>query len=442
MGSRGQQKQPRFFYGWVIVIALAVISGWTLAMSSATFGLFIKPMRADLDFSQAIFGWANTSRMLGGAITGVFIGRWVDRFGPRVLLGLAGAVACLLVISLGRVNAEWQLVGIFAGLGFLGMSGGAVFYSGPTVAKWFVRGRAHAMGMQALGVPIALMVAFPLTQWMIGRFEWRDAWIGLGLVGLGLIVLPSLVFLRRQPEDMGLMPDGGPAAGVRGGAQAGAPHSSPGGDSPMLSTQEHQWTRAEALRSPAFWRLTAIFALLMFNMGSVSIFRFPHFVEQGVSPAMVSYAASTEAAFGLIPALTMSMLVARFGLLPTATATFVLFAFGVTMTTIASNTVQVFVATVTWGSALSSGAILMNILYPAYFGRRHIGAIRGISLSIAQGIGAMAGPLTGYVADITGSYAAVWWPIVALLMVGAFLVATMGPPKAPVRVEGASPTAP
>ncbi len=439
MQASGKPGQPRFFYGWVVVVALAISGAWALAMASATIGLFVKPMRDDLGFSQAIFGWANTARMLGGTVAVIFIGRMLDRHGPRLLFGLAGAAASLLIISLGFIGAEWQMVAVFIGLGFLGMQGNAAVFTAPPVAKWFVRRRATAMGVLAAGPPITLAAAFPLTQWIIGRHGWEVGWIVLGLIGLAVIAVPSFVFLRRQPEDMGLLPDGDPPEGESGDAQGAARERSAVDSSALARVREHQWTRAEVLRSAVFWRLTIAFSLMMFNLGSVNIFRFPHFVDQGVSPSIVAYAVSTESAISLIPALTAGLMVARFGLLrPTATF-FLLMAAGTSMTVIADNPGQVFAAAIMWGTGLGAVSTLLNTVYPAYFGRRHIGAIRGVSLSVVQLAAAASGPLTGYVADLTGGYAPVWWPSVGMLVVGAVLVLTLGPPRAPrPRPVGAS----
>ena len=62
MRMAGGGKEPRFFYGWVIVGVLAIVGGWTLATAGANVGFFIPPMREELGFSRSIFGWANRER--------------------------------------------------------------------------------------------------------------------------------------------------------------------------------------------------------------------------------------------------------------------------------------------------------------------------------------------------------------------------------------------
>lgn len=416
----GLGSQPKYYYGWVIVAVLSLIGGWALSMGGSNVGFFIDPMRDELGFDRAAFGWATTARLVLGASSGIVIGRILDRYGPRLLLAGSGLLAGLLVMATGRIDAEWQLIAIFALLGLLGMQGTATIYTSPTVAKWFVRKRPKAMGMLFLGVPIALTISFPLTQWLIDELGWRDAWMVIGGIGIVLIVPLSLLLLRRQPEDMGLFPDGDVSTDAGAGAGAG---------------QEYSWTRAEAVRTVAFWRLTTVFAVQMFAAGSLSAFRFPHMVENGLSATTVSYAAAAEGAISALPAFALGFVVARFGLQSVGVASYLLFALGISFLIVASDPVMAFVGTMTWGVGISMVAMLQNTYYPAFFGRRHIGSIRGVSLSVAMIAGATAGPLTGFVGDRTGGFELVWWPVVAAVALTALIIGTTKPPVAPVAAH-------
>ncbi len=412
----GLGTQPRYYYGWVIVAVLSLIGGWALSMGGSNVGFFIDPMREELGFNRAVFGWATTARLVLGASSGIVIGRILDRFGPRLLLAVSGGLAGLLVMATGRIDAEWQLIAIFAVLGLLGMQGTATIYTSPTVAKWFVRKRPRAMGMLFLGTPIALTISFPLTQWLIGELGWRDAWLVLGGIGMAIMVPLSLLLLRRQPEDMGLLPDGDTDLDAAAGQGA---------------SQEYPWTRSEALRTVAFWRLTTVFAVQMFAAGSLSVFRFPHMVENGISATTVSFAASAEGAISAVPALGLGIVVTRFGLPNVGTVSYLIFALGIAFIIVASNPLMAFVATMTWGVGISMVAMLQNTYYPVFFGRRNIGAIRGASLSVAMIAGASAGPLTGFIGDRTGGFELVWWPVVGAVALSGFLMGSTRPPVEP-----------
>ena len=79
-------SKPRIFYGWYIVWAMFTVSLVLVSMGTTNLGFFVKPMRDELGFTRADFGWMNTARMLAAALSSVMIGRLLDRYGPRFLL--------------------------------------------------------------------------------------------------------------------------------------------------------------------------------------------------------------------------------------------------------------------------------------------------------------------------------------------------------------------
>ena len=253
--------------------------------------------------------------------------------------------------------------------------------------------------MTYLGLPVILIFTFPLTQYLIDTIGWRTAWTVLGLVGFAIIVPSSFFLLRRQPEDMGLRPDGG--ARFEEGA-------SPGKGS-QAAEEEYSWTRAEALRSFTFWRLTLAFGLHMMGQQSVSLYRFLHYSDQGVDASIVSFAASAEGLMSIVSALSFAYVVSKLGLNGTAAIGFGFMALSHSLTVIADDPATVTAALMLFGLAVTYLVMAQNLFFPAYFGRRHIGAIRGVSLSVSLTFGAISGPLTGLIAEATNSFAIVWW---------------------------------
>src|SRR5689334_13003819 len=58
-------KSPRIFYGWYVVVGLALISAVMTGMGGINLGLFIAPMEKDLGIGRSIFGLAQTARLIG-----------------------------------------------------------------------------------------------------------------------------------------------------------------------------------------------------------------------------------------------------------------------------------------------------------------------------------------------------------------------------------------
>ena len=411
------RPKPRLFYGWYVVWGMIVAGATAMALAGPTFGLFIEPMRESLEWSRALFGWTQTGHLIAAAVGGLFIGRLIDKHGARALLAVAGGIAALLLGSLSFFHPAWWFIFAYVVTGLVGIHGPASLYGAPVVAKWFVRQRARALGILSMGAPFGLLIAFPAVQWVIETHGWRTGWLTLGILGFAIIVPVSLIVFRRQPEDMGLMPDGDTP---RDAGAAGRP----------ADPEARQWTRADAIRTPVFWRVTLAYSMFTFCTTSMVIFRFPYFIGEGMDAGLMSVAAGTAQILTLAGAVTMGRQVAFVGLERLLTVNMLLMMTCFVLTLNVSNALTMFIALYIWAWAINSLGALQGIVYAAYFGRQHSGAVRSVALMATMLFAATAGPVTGYVADNTGGYEAVWWPCVGLLAGSALLLVTARPPVA------------
>ena len=407
------------YYGWVVVAAMIAIGGMTMIITGPTFSLFIDPMQEELGFSTALFGWANTARILTAALSGWFIGKLLDRHGPRILLAVAGSVTALAALSLAFFHPAWWLIGAFTVMGLVAMQGPAGFYTSPSVAKWFVRDRAKALGILSIAAPAGLIVGFPAVQWIISNHGWQAGWMVMGLSSLLIIIPVSLIYLRRQPEDIGLMPDGD----LPKQDELSRSRSKEG------SIVEHQWTREEALRTREFWQLSTAFGLFVFATNSMLIFRVPHFISHGVDPNLIALGAGSAQLGAILGAVTMGRQVSIVGLERLSALTILIMAVCFVLTVSVATPLMMFVAMYTWSWSNNMMGALQGTLFASYFGRRHIGAIRSVSLTANMLVAAAAAPLAGIVDDVTGSFDAIWWPMVGILCLSAFLMVTSRPPR-------------
>ncbi|MGE0539784.1 MAG: MFS transporter [Dehalococcoidia bacterium] len=428
--ERGEKR----FYGWVIVAVMAVAGAANMAMATLNYGLFIKPMGDDLGIGRAVFGLAQTTRQVSTAATSPLIGGLLDRFGARVMLAVAAAVTGAALIALGFIGHGWQLIVLFALMGLVGLSGPGALVTTVPVAKWFVRKRGKAMSFVALGIPIGAVIFIPLTQLLIDLLGWRTAWVVLALIGTAMIVPLSLIFVRREPEDLGLRPDGEiaplhPADSLSNGAS----HSWP---------PEQEWTRQQALRSATFWRLTFTFSLVMLALGSVAVHRIPHFMDQGLDARLVAYATALDAVAAGISSFTVGLLADRLPARFLGMGGFLFIALGIFFTTITTSVGMMFLAMITFGAGIGGLMLIQNYVWADYFGRQHLGSIRGVVTPITLVVGGIGAPLAGFVRDATGSYTGIWLVGMALFVVGAIILALTPPPGVPPVVAVSTPAQP
>ena len=149
-------RSRKVFYGWWIVFGLAMVSAVMTAMGGINLGFFVDPMKEDLGFGQSIFGLAQTARLVGFSVTGWLVGRYLDRYGARLPLIVAGLIMGVTVAAVSLVEAGWQMILLFLIGGMTGLQGqGANLYSTVPISRWFQRQRGRAFSITFLGIPVA-----------------------------------------------------------------------------------------------------------------------------------------------------------------------------------------------------------------------------------------------------------------------------------------------
>ena len=421
-GSR--DGQPSFYYGWVIVYVMASAGAVSMAMGSLNFGLFIKPMGDELGIGRAYFGWAQTARQVSSSVTSPTVGWLLDRHGSRILLPVAATITGCSLIALAFITREWHLVALFAVMGLVGLSGPGALVTSVPVLKWFIRRRGTAVAFVGLGIPVGALIFVPLTQYFIDIWGWRTAWIVLALLGIGIIVPLSLIFVRRQPEDMNLQPDGLPP---RPRPQTGAEASAESRGDPEVS-----WTSRDAMRTFPFWSLVVVFSMVALATGTVALHRIAAFMDRGLDPTLVALATAFDAVCAGVSTFAFGMLVRFVPVRVLGAVGFCFLGLASVMTIYADFLSLMFASMAVFGLGIGGMMFLQNYVWADYFGREYIGSIRGIVAPITLTLGGIGPPLAGYVRDWTGTYDPVWWAGVGLMFLAAlvFLV-TRAPNKAP-----------
>ncbi|MCE3241406.1 MAG: hypothetical protein K0Q83_1913, partial [Deltaproteobacteria bacterium] len=259
-------NEAKIFYGWVIV-AVGFLAHIASAFSiSSTLSVFLKPLSQDLGISRGVFSLIRSGEILVGAVAAPLVGSLLDRHGGRWLIAAGGLVSGAGFLLLGRARDFWQ----FAIVRWLLISPGDTLMGSMVVnvsiSQWFVRMRGRALALAGI-----LYVG------------WRGAWVVFGVLTLALVVGPSLLLMRRRPEDMGLLPDG---------RSTGESDSVPAEQSNTLKTrrrpaEEVFWSRSEALRTRAFWLIVTTFGVAHVGVTGLNLHVFSYVSDQG-HPAMVA----------------------------------------------------------------------------------------------------------------------------------------------------------
>lgn len=410
-----------FYYGWVIVAAFFALNAAGQASGTLNFGFFVIPMAEELGLSRQAIGWAQTMRLWASGLSGVLIGRWLDRHGPRGPMLLAIVVATGGLLLLARAESPAVLFGVLLALGITGWTapaGGALIATVP-VSKWFIRQRGRATGIVQLGLGVGGAVFVSLTQALISTRGWRSAWVTLAWLSAASV--PLVLLLRRQPGDMGLEPDG-----ARRAPAAGTPDPS----------EPVQWTLKAALRTASLWKLSGAFAILGFLLGAASVHRIPHWIELGFHPATVSLAFSMDAGAATIMALAAGFVVERLDARIVGLVSCLCFCVAVAIMAAAQMwappwTPLLLASTLPFGCGVGLYMVVQGVIWAQYYGWQFVGTIRGVVLPfifLASGLGA---PFAGALRDASGNYRSSWLLVSALALVAAALILSARRPQTP-----------
>ena len=402
------QRLP-FFYGWAVVGGAMCSNAVRQAAAVTTLSIFIVPMTGEFGWSRTGISGAVSVGALLGALSAPFIGPLFDRHGSRALL-IASALAmsaCCVALA-GTRGLLW----FYAAFGVSRMIFSTPFDLGTAsvAAKWFVRRRALAMSLLTTSIGIGLAILPLAAAIAIAAGGWRTGWLALAGIVAVFGVVPQWLLLVRQPEDLGLRPDGDEAAPRSREAAARA-----GG------TGETTFTRAQALRTPTLWLVMAYTLIVFAIQAGVSLHWAPHLVERGISPTIT---ATIVGAFSL--AIALSSIVFgyagdRVPVRTTLAASAALMALGTMVMGAVSGPSLGYAASVLFGLGVGGILTMPPVALANYFGRAHFGAIRGVTLPAQVG-GQAAGPLlAGVLHDLTGNYANGLVTFAALSLLAAFV---------------------
>jgi sugar phosphate permease len=376
------------FYGWIILVAAGIGRIMTSPGQTYSISIFIEHFIRDLGISRSLVSTLYSLGTLAGSLALPFVGRQIDRRGPRLMVGIITALFSLSCLYMGTVQGAVMLGIGFVLIRMLGQ-GSLGLVCTNVVNRWWVRRRGTMLGLLGVATSVLGTGMFPsLTNALIGRFGWRLSYVLLGLLVAAVMLPVGLIFFRRQPEDYGLLPDGTKA--------------SSGTDSPVY--QEENWTRRQAVRTSAFWIIslgTACISMLgtglHFHMVSI-------FDDAGLSAGAAAAAFMPLAITGAIVRLASGVLVDRVAVRYLLSAALVGLAGSLLMAPRLQGTTSALVYGIVLGATGSLQLTVSSVVWAKYYGRQHLGSITGVALLVSIA-GSALGPMPmGIARDVMGSY--------------------------------------
>jgi cyanate permease len=243
---------------------------------------------------------------------------------------------------------------------------------------------------------------------------------------LALVVGPSVLFMRRRPEDMGLLPDGSSPAQHESKPTAKEVGSA---SAPRSASVDVEWSRREALRTPAFWLIVTTFGVAHVGVTGLNLHVFSFVSDQG-HPAMVAALVMSIIAFmQLSTPLVWGLLAERSNIARLIMAKFLIQAAGILWALSDPGLVSLYSGFFLYGIGMGGTSILAEMIWANYFGRISLGKIRGIGTLLTHAFSAAGPPFFGLLFDATQSYFLSFSIFIGLLFASAFLSLFLRPPR-------------
>src|SRR5687767_9922547 len=194
-------------YGWVVLFVAAAAMVGSLPGRTQGLGLVTEPLLADLGIDRVSYAALNFWATIAGSAGALGIGYAIDRHGSRLVVTSVLASLGLVVCLMSRADSYAALAAAVTLTRALGQSALSVV-SLAIVGHWFVKRIDKAMAVYSVIISVGFMAAFPLVGYSVQAWGWRAAWLGIGVVLAGILAPLAALVVRRNPEAVGLLPDG------------------------------------------------------------------------------------------------------------------------------------------------------------------------------------------------------------------------------------------
>jgi MFS family permease len=375
---------------WVLVwkLGTAQVASWGILFYA--FAVFLTPMQAELNLSVVELTGAFSLALGLSAITGLGVGRYLDRYSPRPLMTAGSLFASLFVLAWSRVDSVTELYLTFAGIG---ITMAMVLYEPAfiVITKTFSTKQREALTALTLVAAMASLVFSPLSERLIEALGWRQSLVVLAVVLAAVTVPIHALFLRPLPGGLAPLPD---------------------------EPQRHRFVGASRSKQlPGFRLLTFSFVLATLASSSIAVLLVAMLVARGND---LGFAALTAGLMGVaqIPGRALFALVGRWLSLESLTAApSMLMATALTLLTITPETWAV-ASAILFGMGAGMSTLARATVIGELYGRARYGRNSSVASAFVTGARAAA-PLTAGAAALVFGYTSLLWALSGAAVVGA-----------------------
>lgn len=395
----------KIYYGWVVLFVTALSYFFSAPGQTFFISGFIDIYVNDMGWDRATISTLYSIATLASGFLIFHIGRLADKIGNKTAMLGVGALLGLACLwnSFNR-----NLVTLFIGFAFSRLLGQGAMTLLPSIVlpQWFVKKRAMAFSFMSVGAVAASSLVPIINASLLKVWDWRDVWRFWGIL-LWIVFLPlTFLFLFNKPQDIGLEADNKKQSGENSSAE---------------QVEEDYFTPNEAVRTFSFWGM--FFCQLILPLITTGITF--HLVSIFQSKGMTSYNAAMILSLFSMVSFPVTLIAGR--LMDTikphiASAAVSVIEIGALVLLLFANSLPLAIAfAILHGTATGLQSVCNGIVWPNYFGTKHLGSIRGIVMT-GTVVSSAVGPMPfGLLFAQFGNYNLVLLLAICLPVIGFFV---------------------
>jgi MFS family permease len=381
--------------GWRVVIlcfAMALVC-WGLGFYGH--GFFLAELRRQHGWSTALISSASTACYLLSAVLVIFISDAIRRFGVRACV-LTGALAfALATAGLPLISHPWQLFALYLvmALGWTTMSVGAITN---ILGLWFDAKRGLAISLALNGASLSGVLVVPFLVLVTDAQGFAAAM----LISAGLVLVLILPLLALMPDV------------ARHGLNAA-------GRASQLAPATGR--RRAALKSLAFWSVSAPFALAIFSQAGFLVHQLA-FLEPALGRTASGIAVALTTGMAIVGRLLLGAFAERIDQRRASALALVSQAVALTLMLLSVDRHVLFAASALYGFSVGNIITFPALIVQREFDPAQFGMLVGLATGLSQFTYAFGPAVLGLVRDATGGYLASLGLCIVLNLVAAAIV--------------------
>ena len=388
------------YYGWRVVAACFVLAVLSWGFGFYGHGFYLAELKRLHDWPASLIAGASTASYLFSALLVIFVNDALRRLGIAacVLFGataLAGAAAALAFVT-----EPWQLIAAYLvmSFGWATMSLGAI---NNILGLWFQQRRGLAISLALNGASFSGVVIVPSLVLIAAGANFATAMLAGAALILALAVPLAFTILRVPP------PATAPVASARG--------------TPDLVVPQTAWTRARALRSLAFWSVSAPFAIAITSQCGFLVHQIA-FLEPSIGRATAGIAVAITTAMAIVGRLTLGTMANWLDQRIASALSLASQAAALAVMMQTRDETILLAACALYGFSVGNLITLPALVIQREFEAASFGMLIGLLTAIGQVTYSMGPAVIGLVRDATGGYATALALCVVINVVAAVLI--------------------